>query len=128
MDVVEHEHERVVSATKRLAKPRDDDVFEVRTRRSQGCENAVVERLDLIERGGDRTHQEHRVVVTIVQRDPAERPLIGMIPLRENRGLAVARGRRQQGNRCPNVLGAARYDLFATNELPLREMRTASPV
>lgn len=53
MNVVKHQHKRTLAATQRVAQPRYDHLVEIRSRAAKRRQNALFERLDFIEGGGD---------------------------------------------------------------------------
>ena len=129
VQIVEHDHEWLLAVVKRLAQTRDDDVAQVRPRCHKRCEDGLVEGLDPVERRGDRPDQESRIVVAVIERDPRELPLVRFRPLREDGGLAVTRGRRQQGHRSVARVEQRRYDPVTRDQTSLRGRRrmVASP-
>ena len=93
-----------------------------------GARTLSSKRFEIVERRGDRPDQQRRIVVAIVELDPAERSPIGVLPLGEDGGLAVARRGRQQGSRGVHVLGAPRYDLRPIYQLSLCDSGTTEAV
>ena len=128
VEVVEHDHERALALAQRVADPGHDDLPEVRAGREQRREDRVVERLDLVDCGGDRTEQEDRVVIALVQGDPGEGALVGVLPLGEEGRLAVPGGRRDEDHRLLEPLQARCHHAFARHELPIGEVRPPAVV
>src|SRR6185503_13698634 len=65
----------------------------------QRLERRLRQRLDPVESGRDQAQDRDRVVVALVDRDPGEGTHVTRRPLREQRCLAVARGRHDQHER-----------------------------
>ena len=80
MDVVDDDHERRHRGDRR-PEPRCDAPPRRPPAPGGRLEDPRVERLDAVERGADAGQQEPWVVVTLVGRDPRERPPVAIGPL-----------------------------------------------
>ena len=81
VEVVEHEHERLLAPLERVGQLDE---------RGGG---------DVVERERDRGHEPIGVVVGLVDGEPRDRPRILLEPVLEQRRLAVPRGRDEQRER-----------------------------
>ena len=81
VEVVEHEHERLLAQLERVGQLDERGGLEV------------------VERARDRGHEPIRVVVELVDGEPRDRPRILLEPVLEQRRLPVPRGRDEQRER-----------------------------
>ena len=93
VQVVEHQHQRVLGAASALPRrgTRVDQIDAARA--GQRVEHLGRERLHAVERGRDVPQEQHGVVVPAVERDPRERTRIRFGPPRQQGRLAVPGGR-----------------------------------
>ena len=89
VDVVEHEHGRLPGRGQRRPEPGKDGV-DRRARVVLQLQRAPVGRRDLVAGGDEVPQQDRGVVVTPVDGQPCERPLVALGPLRQQRRLPVA--------------------------------------
>ena len=105
-----------LSLLERVLQARDDHARHAGPRRRKRSEDLLADRLDVIQKRGDRAEQQRGVVVALVERQPRRRPAVFVGPVREDRRLAVARGRNQQEHRCIAGAGQLRDQSVTANQ------------
>jgi hypothetical protein len=99
VNVVEHQHERLVGLGARIDERRQHDVLERRLGDEESSADRVLEIQDRIERGEHARDERDRVVVGGIEGNPRKEPLVALAPERQQRGLAIAGGRRDEHDR-----------------------------
>ena len=109
MEIVEHQDERLLAQCDRA---------------SQRGERQIT-RDGNVERECDRLSQAAGLVVRLVEREPGHLPRVDREPVSEQRGLAVAGGGHDQGERHVPRLGEAAQQPFAPQRPRAEARRTA---
>ena len=99
---------RVPTGPRAHARDADAHAREVGLAGEQPGSGAGVERLDAVQGVEDVLEQGRRVVVVPGDRDPGRRAIVGVDPLGQQRGLAVARARGDEHHRAVGGRGAGR--------------------
>jgi hypothetical protein len=92
LHVVENQGHGLAHGGQRGRQPRHDGGRDGGARRGQSVEHPRVDELDTVKRGGDVGQQDRRIVVAVVDRNPAHPAPLALGPLGQQRGLAVAGG------------------------------------
>ena len=92
VDVVEDEDRRSRHRVEHFPQPVNRRGDHRHPDRRRDVEDRRVDRSHVVEGSGDRGQQDGRVVVSVIERQPSERPSILRGPLRKECGLPVPRG------------------------------------